>query len=275
MPLCGLTLNSVWDTIIAILQYDLMNIFSTQNPNQDSSTNCLRYGYDPRPRIYEGQSTLTNIDEIANCLNSHISVMECEQIANGLFEGNENDKDIAMQSPEGYADNGINSSPESAKNAHKPHCNFLSNAINPNNSTKSSHSKNPNLETIEKEVQLLWTAVMDNIPQCSKGLPINWQNIRAHIKLPFYWAVLTNETVRESPFENFKRFYVENMSSNANENHKKTNEEVLITWHSMTQKQKLPFVMEAFIALASAGKVNFTNELELKNVWKNLLNKCG
>lgn len=137
---------------------------------------------------------------------------------------------------------------------------------------KCSSSTMLELRSIEERANKLWQALNWNVRNntCSK-MP-NWWELKTWQKLPFYWAALSNDILCEDPFENFKRFYMGSKKSNKR-NAKRQVERMLILWHRLCPKQRLPFIMEAFISKLGAGKVNISDEHEIQRIICELQNK--
>ncbi|XP_075144519.1 uncharacterized protein LOC142219405 [Haematobia irritans] len=248
--------NSIIESIFVILQYDVMQLFLRKRNSQDNIEEIAIN--ECRLSIYEGQPSVANLNEVAKSLGSSISEIECVAIANNL-EDMEESENVYFDDPP----------------THSNHENISDEEANYDFNTKSrkkSKDFQKKLDAIEGQAQYLWNAMREEIKN-SGNFTSEWQNLKSHEKLLFYWSALSsNEQLSESPFENFQRFYMKEVPS-TEENPKKINEANLIVWHSLTSKQKLPFIMEAFIARISHGKVDIANEVEIKGAFRNLQNK--
>ncbi|XP_011195493.2 uncharacterized protein LOC105220725 [Zeugodacus cucurbitae] len=137
---------------------------------------------------------------------------------------------------------------------------------------KCSSSTLLELRSIEERANKLWEALNSNVRTNTCAKMPNWWDMKTWQKLPFYWAALSNDILCEDPFENFKRFYTGSKKSNKR-SAKRQMERMLILWHRLCPKQRLPFIMEAFISKVGAGKVNIGDEHEIQRIICDLQNK--
>uniref|UniRef100_A0A1A9ZA18 HAT C-terminal dimerisation domain-containing protein n=1 Tax=Glossina pallidipes TaxID=7398 RepID=A0A1A9ZA18_GLOPL len=93
---------------------------------------------------------------------------------------------------------------------------------------------------------------------------IEWENLKLRQQVPFFWAALSDNHISCDPIENFKHFYVTTMTESSSMPIKKLKEHSLVVWHDMNAKERLPFIMQAFIATIASGEANANDCDELQ-----------
>ncbi|XP_037891146.1 uncharacterized protein LOC119638445 [Glossina fuscipes] len=93
---------------------------------------------------------------------------------------------------------------------------------------------------------------------------IKWDNLKLHQQIPFFWAALSDKDISYDPIENFQHFYLTFMPHSSNMSIKKLNEYSRVVWHDMNAKERLPFIMQAFIAKVASGEANVKDCDELQ-----------
>uniref|UniRef100_A0A1B0BVV7 Uncharacterized protein n=1 Tax=Glossina palpalis gambiensis TaxID=67801 RepID=A0A1B0BVV7_9MUSC len=108
-----------------------------------------------------------------------------------------------------------------------------------------------------KKVQ--WKGVND---ACFVSEDTSFSDVR--LKIPFFWAALSDKDISCDPIENFQHFYLTFMPHSSNMSVKKLNEYSRVVWHDMNAKDRLPFLMQAFIAKVASGEANVKDCDELQ-----------
>ncbi|XP_004521354.1 uncharacterized protein LOC101458849 [Ceratitis capitata] len=151
-------------------------------------------------------------------------------------------------------------------------CESVSKQMSSKIAEKCSSATLLELQCIEDRANELWETLNSHVRANSSCKFPNWWDLKSWQKLPFYWAALSNDILCEDPFENFKRFYMGDKKPNKR-SAKRQQERVLILWHKLCPKERLPFIMEAFISKVGAGKVDIRDEHEIQRIMCELQNK--
>ncbi|XP_018795874.1 PREDICTED: uncharacterized protein LOC108973238 [Bactrocera latifrons] len=298
-------MDTIIEHILNFLQFDVTSIFgkgsecglccmSFSTPRfSESAERCIANVYEPRPQI-------TNGDEMMDCDGDSLDVNELQleaflrELEQVETEEEETETDTqgcgtgSIPLQESSNESLIESDclldkpkseqqcAESDKNSLEADdectCELVCKQVVSKIADKCSSSTMLELRSIEERANKLWEALNSNVRNNTSSKMPNWWDLKTWQKLPFYWAALSNDILCEDPFENFKRFYMGSKKA-SKRCAKRQVERMLILWHRLCPKQRLPFIMEAFISKVGAGKVNISDEHEIQRIICELQNK--
>ncbi|XP_017494259.1 PREDICTED: uncharacterized protein LOC108382393 [Rhagoletis zephyria] len=279
-------MDVIIEHILYFLQFDVAKIFgkgsdcclccmSASTPHfTESVENCISNVYEPRPQITNGDDEDNQWAEFCAELGQSEEDNECRRES----RQKEVSSDDCMTESESLLDN-LKAEPQRDENdeeemadANECTCEAVCKQVVSKIADKCSSSTLLELQCIEERATKLWDTLNLHMRNNPSGKFPNWWDLKSWQKLPFYWAALSNEILCEDPFENFKRFYVVDKKSNKR-SAKRQLERTLIMWHRLSAKQRLPFIMEAFISKVGSGKVNISDEHEIQRIICELQNK--
>ncbi|XP_054726254.1 uncharacterized protein LOC129236079 [Anastrepha obliqua] len=272
-------MDVIIDHILHFLQFDVPSIFEKER--------CLENVYEPHPHITKGDEMMEcdedeDFDDPDNQLGDF-----CEELKQMEIEENEccsKSKQSQVRRSERAAesecllDDVKDEAPCEENNADpmaggdKCPCEAVCKRVVSKITDKCSSSTLLELHCIEERAVKLWETLHSHMRNNNCGKLPNWWDLKSWQKLPFYWAAVSNEILCDDPFENFKQFYIGNKKS-SKRIAKHQLDRTLVMWHRLSGKQRLPFVMEAFISKVGAGKVNIADEHEIHRIIRDLQNK--
>lgn len=271
------------DHILSFLQYDLSNLFHkscccsdesipTESPSTDSvNENCITNFYEPHPKIVSdgGWHSCHRINKTKAPEDEDLDQCDDTQMNDGVDERNELDCEEDDSSDD--MECGERTSPQENQSCCQSLCKKIVEIV----TSRFAGASVSELQGIEKRAHSLWNTLNTCARECgsSRSKYPNWWDLKSWQKLPFYWAALSNEILSEDPFENFKRFFLENKQRSKGHWSKQKDDRMLIKWRKICIKQRMPFIMEAFIAKVSVGKVNIHDDREIQRVIGELYNK--
>ncbi|XP_067614625.1 uncharacterized protein [Eurosta solidaginis] len=300
-------MDVIIDHILQFLQFDLAKMFgkdrdcclcciTVSTPSlTESEDRRISNVYSPRPQILNGDEMMQYSNDLDDCDENQLAEF-CEELerAEAEEEAETTERESERCSQSNQLQEKLN---ECQQRSHRQTfldslknecaeqvcedkraggdvctCDAVCKRVVSKIAEKCSSSTLLELKCIEERANKLWETLNMHIRNNPCGKFPNWWELKTWQKLPFYWAALSNEILCEDPFENFKRFYQGDKKS-TKRGAKRQLERTLILWHRLTPKQRLPFIMEAFISKVGAGKVNISDEHEIQRIICELHNK--